>query len=311
MTGYRSTAAMAGLAALWAWSSPVALACFACGGNAGDFTALSIITWQMESLHSALTSQMQLAQDGLSQGSLNGALASILGLGFLYGGLHALGPGHGKIALGAHAAAAGESWRNYAAASAIASVGHVASAGLAVTLVLAVFQGVLSEAEMMQRVTLAVSGLGLLIVGAMLLITGGHLHLHWGAWRHQRLSPVTHSHVHDVTLGHDHGPAHSHSAAPSKGLLAVALASAMTPCTSSMLVLMYGVAHGYVWLAMIVVACIAAGQAIIQTGVAFAGLSLRRMIVASFGGVVLRSVAAASGIMIFVVGLAALHASIS
>lgn len=303
-TASRMAAGLAALGVVWAWSAQSAYACFACSGNAGDFTAMGIITWQMQALHTSLTSQMAEAQRGLAEGSLNGALLGMLGIGFLYGGLHALGPGHGKIALGAHAAASGEGWRGYAVASLIASFGHVVSAGLAVAVVLLIFQGVLSDADTMRRVITAVAGFGLALVGAMLLITGGHLH--FGRHTHAVMGAHDHSHAH----GHVH--THPHDAArPSASLLAVALASAMVPCSSSMLVLMYGAANGFILLGLIVVLFIALGQAVTQTGAAFAGLGLRGLFAASFGQGVLRTVSAAAGVLIFVVGVAAIHSAFS
>jgi ABC-type nickel/cobalt efflux system permease component RcnA len=303
-TGYRNAAAAAALALVWAWSGNAAQACFSCSGNAGDFTALSIITWQMQALHTTLTSQMAAAHQGLAQGQINGALAGILGFGFLYGGLHALGPGHGKLALGAHAAASGEGWRGYAVASLIASFGHVISAALAVAAVLFIFNGVLSDVDTMRRMITAVAGGGLALVGALLLITGGHLH--FGRHTHGVVLHAGHDHSHDHA--HSHGHAH---AAPSASLMTIALASAMVPCSSSMLVLMYGAANGFILLGLVVVLFIALGQAIIQTGAAFAGLGLRGLFVESFGAGVLRIVSMAAGAAILIVGIAALHSAIS
>lgn len=303
-TASRILAVLASVPLFWVWSAQTAQACFACSGNAGDFTAMGIITWQMQALHTSLTSQMAAAQQGLAAGSLNGALLSALGIGFLYGGLHALGPGHGKIALGAHAAASGEGWRGYAIASLLASFGHVVSAALAVGAVLLVFQGVLSDADTMRRVITAVAGIGLALVGAMLLITGGHLHF----GRHTHATVGAHDHAHDE----GHSPAHPHNqSGPSRSLMAVALASALVPCTSSMLVLMYGAANGLLLLGVVVVSFIALGQAVTQTGAAFAGLGLRSLFVASFGQSVLRTVSAAAGVLILVVGVAAIHSAFS
>lgn len=302
-TGYRIPAALGGLALASVWSAQTAHACFACSGNAGDFTAMGIVTWQMEALHTSLTSQMAEAQRGLAQGQLNGALAGMFGLGFLYGGLHALGPGHGKLALGAHAAASGEGWRGYAVASLAASFGHVISAALAVGVVLLIFQGVLSDADTMRRVITAVAGLGLALVGGMLLVTGGHLH--FGRHTHGVAFPGGHDHAgHHAEHGHDH-------ARPSAGLMTIALASALVPCSSSMLVLMYGAANGFVVLGLFVVLFIALGQAIVQTGAAFAGLGLRSLFVESFGAGVLRIVSMAAGATILIVGVAALHSAVS
>jgi nickel/cobalt transporter (NicO) family protein len=305
-TGYRIFAIAAAAGLLWVWSAQTAWACFACSGNAGDFTAMGIITWQMQSLHASLTSQMAEAQRGLAQGSLNGALIGMLGIGFLYGGLHAMGPGHGKVALGAHAAASGEGWRGYAVASMVASFGHVISAALAVGAVLLIFDGILSDADTMRRVITAVAGFGLALVGAVLLITGGHLH--FGRHTHGVVLPNAPAHDHGHDHAHDHGHFH---AAPSAGLMTIALASAMVPCSSSMLVLMYGAANGFIVLGLIVVTFIAMGQAIVQTGAAFAGLGLRSLFITSFGGGVVRIISMAAGALILIVGLAAVHSAVS
>jgi ABC-type nickel/cobalt efflux system permease component RcnA len=234
------------------------------------------------------------------------------GIGFLYGGLHALGPGHGKIALGAHAAATGEGWRGYAVASLVASFGHVLSAALTVGAVLLIFQGVLSDADTLRRVITAVAGFGLALAGAMLLITGGHLH--FGRHAHAVAAAPAHgppqAHAHDLGHAHRHG-AHTHDVRPSAGLMTIALASAMVPCSSSILVLMYGAANGFFLLGLIVVLFIGLGQALTQTGAAFAGLGLRSLFAASFGAGILRTVSAAAGVSILIVGIAALHSAVS
>jgi ABC-type nickel/cobalt efflux system permease component RcnA len=93
--------------------------------------------------------------------------------------------------------------------------------------------------------------------------------------------------------------------------MAVALASALVPCSSSMLVLMYGAANGFLILGLAVVLFIALGQAATQTGAAFAGLGLRNLFVASFGPGIVRIVAAAAGVAILAAGAAAIHSAFS
>jgi ABC-type nickel/cobalt efflux system permease component RcnA len=176
------------------------------------------------------------------------------------------------------------------------------SAALAVAIVLSIFQGVLSDADTMRRVIAGVAGLGLALVGAMLLITGGHLHF----GRHTHAIAGAHDHAHSHAHHHDHD-----HAKPSASLMAVALASAMVPCSSSMLVLMYGAANGFVILGLFVVLFIALGQAVVQTGSAFAGLGLRSLFVASFGQSIVRTISAAAGVLILVVGVAAIHSAFS
>lgn len=271
-------------------------ACFACSGNGGDFTAMGLIAWQMDALHASVAQSMAEAQAGLARGEISGALIGLIGLGFLYGGVHALGPGHGKLALGAHAAASGEGWRAYALASLAASGGHVFSAVLTAGAILLVFQGAIADADTLRRILTAVAGVGLAVVGSLLLFAGHSPH--FGG----------HDHSHHAE---EHDASKPRNAVPSRSLLAVAFASALVPCSSSLVVLLYGAAHGAIALALAVTAFIALGQASVQTGAAFAGLTLRRAFALSFGGTALRVLAGAAGAAILIVGIAALHSALS
>lgn len=177
------------------------------------------------------------------------AALSLIGLGFVYGVLHALGPGHGKAVVGAYALANGRQIRRAVALSFAAALVQALSA---IALVAAAFLMIEGGARWATRTAdrylepasyAAVALVGLWLVGraGVALVR---------AWRAAR-SAAHHHHHHDHHHDHDHhhgdgcGCGHAHLPTPAQaeaadgwGRIAVlALAIGLRPCTGAILVL--------------------------------------------------------------------------
>jgi nickel/cobalt exporter len=176
-----------------------------------------------------------------------GALWTLWGLCFLYGVLHAAGPGHGKVVVGAYGLGRRVPWAR------LAGLALAASLGQAVTAVALVGAGVLllgwGREEMAAAADGALAALSAVLVGAL------------GVWllaapaQALRAAPVRHdptfvpaldegldrgAHAVCASCGHAHGPSlHEVEAAGTlREMLALVVAVAARPCTGALFLLL-------------------------------------------------------------------------
>lgn len=187
-----------------------------------------------------------------------GAIWSLWGLCFLYGVLHAAGPGHGKVVVGAYGLGRRVPWLR------LAGLALAASLGQAVTAVALVGAGVLllgwGREEMTAAADGALAALSAVLVGALGL---------WLVWRGARRllapappappAPVRHDPTFVPALdggldggldglapevcascGHAHGPSLNqvHAAGTAREMLALVIAVAARPCTGALFLLL-------------------------------------------------------------------------
>lgn len=215
-----------------------------------------------------------------------GALAVLTGLCFGYGVAHAIGPGHGKIVLGAYALGHRISARRLILVSLAASL---AQAGAAIALV---YAGVLvfswSREQMTGMAEQSLTAASYLMIGAIGLYV---------AWRSLRLlarslrnpsaaagGQALHDHGHPHQ-GHDHGNGCDHAHGPSldemaklntwrDGLLLVA-GVAIRPCSGALLVLLLCWRIGNNMAGILGALAMGLGTAVITIIVALLALSMR------------------------------------
>ena len=233
--------------------------------------------------------QQQRSAQNLMAGALRalragepGAVASLMGLCFAYGVAHAVGPGHGKVIIGAYGFGAQVPFARLAGLSVAASV---AQAGTAVALV---WGGItlldlgrealtdLSEVAMAQISTAMIALVGL-----------------WLAWRGARMLRAEaarhhhdhHHHHHDgCGCGHAHGPTPAQVARTRTlrdGLLVVA-GIAARPCTGALFLLILTWRMGIFGIGMLGTLAMGLGTALVTVAVAGLAVWARRGSVALF-----------------------------
>ncbi|MBV6657143.1 MAG: nickel transporter [Devosiaceae bacterium] len=198
-----------------------------------------------------------------------GGLWALLGLSFLYGVVHAAGPGHGKVVIGSYMLASGETARRGAMLAVMAAALQATVAVVAVGLLAGVFglsQQVLTSATItLER-----------FAYALIVLMGLYLLARFVRRRLKRPEPepvaaslsaaVNHGHSHDHHTDHhqthdhhDHGSdcgcdhAHMPDAEAVSGAqgwpqtLALVVGAGMRPCTGALLVLVLALSQGLFW----------------------------------------------------------------
>ncbi|MDQ2083040.1 nickel/cobalt transporter [Xanthobacteraceae bacterium Astr-EGSB] len=211
------------------------------------------------------------------------AVWTLVGISFLYGILHAAGPGHGKAVISSYMVANEETWRrgvvlSFASAFLQAAVA-VAVVGIAAGLLQATARTMNAAVWWIEVVSYGLIAL----MGARLTFVKGrgflhalrqrrqgaaegagagageaaHVHDHscahhhdHGSHSHGAPSHAHHDdHHHDGHCGHSHGPEPADLAGPGgwrRGLTAI-IAVGLRPCSGAILVLVFALAQGLFW----------------------------------------------------------------
>jgi len=215
----------------------------------------------------------------------NSFAAFFLGLGvaFLYGMLHALGPGHGKFVIMSY----------FMGREVYVLRGLVMAVQMAVVHVIAAVV-IVWVADILLKTSL---GIGLADVpgiraGSFLIIAAIGVYMLYQAVRGSRGHTHTHNHTHDHNHhhhhhGHSHDHTHGASHATEGGL--VALAVGMVPCPGAVLVMLYAIANDMIYPGFLLVAAMSAGIGLTIAILGVATILLRqfatRFIENSGGGV--------------------------
>lgn len=185
-------------------------------------------------------------------------LAALLGGAFLYGVLHAIGPGHGKAVIAAYALADRATLRRGLLATAIASLAQGVSA-IALVGLLALILG-LGRGEI-ERWALQVELGATALIALFGLAKAG-------------LAAAGHQHDHSHGNGHHHDHDHAHSHTP-RSLWAIALAVGIRPCTGAIVLLLFCLTQGLFIVGMLGTLAMSAGTAITVGLVAVAAVYAR------------------------------------
>jgi nickel/cobalt transporter (NicO) family protein len=201
----------------------------------------AMITFQRES-NRLIAQHMRAVRDGESLTPVLIAAA----LAFLYGVVHALGPGHGKLVVVSYFLAREARIGRGLLMGLQIAVFHVISAMIVVALADFLLRRALGgpPAEVAE-VRLASYGL-ILLIGALMLVQ---------AVRRSRLRKAGQA-VDDACCGH----VHPGKSGREQG--ALSLGVGLVPCTGSMLILLYAMANDILLAGMVLVSAIAAGMAI-------------------------------------------------
>jgi ABC-type nickel/cobalt efflux system permease component RcnA len=195
--------------------------------------------------------EMRRAVRALRGGESWAPLAGLIGGAFVYGVLHAIGPGHGKAVIAAYTVADRATLRRGLTATAIASLAQGVSAIALVGLLAVVLGFGRGEIEQWARhvelaATAAIALFGLAKAG---LAAAGHQHDHG------------HGHDHGHAHRHDQGHEHPHHAPP-RSLWTIALAVGIRPCTGAIVLLLFCLTQGLFMAGMLGTLAMSAGTAI-------------------------------------------------
>ncbi|HYE00958.1 MAG TPA: ABC transporter [Alphaproteobacteria bacterium] len=221
-------------------------------GPLGDLVAW--INGLQRSLHRGLTVDAGAVRDG---GGL-AAIASLIGLSFVYGVVHAAGPGHGKAVVSSYFLGRDARWSRGAAAAGLVAGVQALTGILAVGLLAALFG--FRQVEVMRHATLLETvSFGLIVALGLVMV--------WGALTGREIH--LHSHAHDRAHG---------GAGDWRGLFGMALAVGIRPCTGGLLVLLFCLANGIFLVGVAANLAMGLGVAISLCLIGFAGIGARRAV---------------------------------
>ena len=252
----------------------------------GDGSGIALIdsTWHaLIEFQRQVNAGVAIHMRALETGNSFAAFFLGLSVAFLYGMLHALGPGHGKFVIMSY----------FMGREVYVLRGLVMAAQMAVVHVIAAVV-IVWVADILLKTSL---GIGLADVpgiraGSFLIIAAIGVYMLYQAIRGSRGHTHTHTHTHDHNHhhhhhGHSHDHPHSASHATEGGL--VALAVGMVPCPGAVLVMLYAIANDMIYPGFLLVAAMSAGIGLTIAILGVATILLRqfatRFIENSGGGV--------------------------
>jgi nickel/cobalt transporter (NicO) family protein len=268
------------------------------------------------------------------------AVWALLGVSFLYGVFHALGPGHGKAVISSYLVANNETWRRGVALSFASAL---LQAAVAVALV-GIAAGLLGATAKAMGQTVGwielISYTLIMLLGARLLWSKGRafaaavrvwkpapvpmqvisagapahaLHDHHAHHAHHDHHHHAHDHAHhdhSACCGHSHGPEPSMLAGAGgwkRGLTAI-FAVGLRPCSGAVLLLVFALAQGLFWAGVAGTFAMGLGTAIAVAAIATIAVGAKglagRLAAGNAGGgaVIMRGVEVAAAAIVFAFG---------
>jgi ABC-type nickel/cobalt efflux system permease component RcnA len=208
------------------------------------------------------------------------AMALILGLAFLYGVLHAVGPGHGKAVVASYFVANHSRWTSGIVMGSVISLIQGASAIVLVGLLAIVLQwrqfDVLNRSTLVEFVSYGlIAALGLVMFYRA--VTGkGCAHDHGPAHPHE------HEH-------HDHVPIVYAATSATALDMRLIVATGLTPCASAIIILLFALANQSLGVGIAAVASLAIGMAITVSTIGVASILGRRALLSVLDSVGVQS----------------------
>jgi ABC-type nickel/cobalt efflux system permease component RcnA len=202
-------------------------------------------------------------------GESSSALLIGIGLAFLYGVVHALGPGHGKLVVVSYFLSREARVGRGLLMGLQIALFHVLSAMIVVALADLVLRRAFGGAPA------EVAGVRLFSYGLIALI-GGVMLVQAIRRSRQRRAGIEADGCCGVHAGaHDHGGRDTREQAQQGAL---SLGVGLVPCTGAVLILLYAVANDILFAGMLLVAAIAAGMAMTMGGLGILSVVARRMV---------------------------------
>ncbi len=185
-----------------------------------------------------------------------------LAIAFLWGGLHALSPGHGKTIVGAYLVGSRSNAQHALFLGLIMTITHTAGIFALGLVTLGTSQFILTEQlypwlSVISGVLVTVIGLNLFISRLQgTQVSHSHDHVH------------SHEHSHDLHHHHEHSHLPPHGASMKwSSLLALGISGGLLPCPSALVVLLSAIAMGRIGFGLALVSAFSLGLAAVLTGI--------------------------------------------
>lgn len=264
----------------------------------GRFGALlSRITQAQQKMQRQLASTIK----GLKSGNAWGAGLWLAGLSFVYGILHAAGPGHGKAIISSYVLANRETVRRGVLISFLAAAVQGLMAVVLVGVLIIALKGTGFQVNAWVRQLETASYALVFLVGLSLLVST--LLRLWRRRSEAGEGHALHDHHHHHSHDHDHGaqdPDHAHEHCEACGhiadardiaqpmtwrkILAVVVSVGIRPCSGAVLVLVFALAQGLFWAGVASTFAMALGTAITVSVLASMAIGSRKLALAVGGG---------------------------
>jgi ABC-type nickel/cobalt efflux system permease component RcnA len=277
-----------------------------------EFSLMSEIIYQVEKVHSSMMQALAGAEAAAQAGHISQAALMPLALGFSYGALHALGPGHGKLVVAGYFAGRPAPAREALRMAGEIATLHVGSAAVIAILAAILLGGVIDAsgpAFMAVRLVsyglIAAAGALMVYRAAALWLAPRGIALPWPGTL--QAAACSCSHVH--TDHHHHNETHeAHSVAePTSGSLRergmLSLAVGAVPCTGALITVLFAIASGAWLLGLLAVAAISLGMGVTLAGVGLFTIWTRGSIEPG-ASTTLSGLSAAGGVLVMCVGAA-------
>ncbi len=272
-----------------------------------------LFAWVLDKQQSLQRTLAMSVKSLKSEHPVAGAL-TLAGLSFLYGILHAIGPGHGKTIISSYVVANEETVRRGVIISFIASAVQALTAVALVSVLLFGLSASGLTINYWSNQLESVSYALIALVGLYLL--AGHVTRLWRKWR--RAPAAHHGHADDGHHAHDHGHDHAHhhhqhddhrhhshhghdhapgeacdhivdarklaGAVSWRKMMAVVFSVGVRPCTGAILVLVFAVTQGLFWAGVAATFAMALGTAITVAALAVFALGSRELALKLGGG---------------------------
>ncbi|HEY7990015.1 MAG TPA: hypothetical protein VID77_01385 [Stellaceae bacterium] len=220
------------------------------------------VAWLAETQHRLNEAIADAFHDTESGGS-RGALALVMALAFLYGAIHAVGPGHGKSVVASYFVAHRAHWTGGVLMGSLISLTQGISAVVLVG-ILALVLGA-KQVEILERGTVVAFVSYALIVAL-------------GVWMFFRAA-TGRLHAHDDGDDHAHGH-HDHRGHAHRLDARLILATGLTPCASAIIIMLFALANGAFGLGVAAVAVLTLGMAVTISTIGVAMVLGRRALLA-------------------------------
>ena len=239
-----------------------------------NFSIWNVIQYELARLSNTTTTYMVEGMEAIRNGQSITPVFWAIGLGFAYGVLHALGPGHGKMVVTGYFLGRDASIRNGIVMGAQVAAIHVFSAILIVGLADLILSAVLdTQSEAFRYVRLgsygAIAGIGLYLLYRSVLVF-----LARKGWVNSELAMPEHNCSSGCSHNHQHNHQKMGLAARSQGFVSMVVGA--VPCTGAMLVMLFALSQNMVVLGIAVTVAISVGMAMTISFLGIGAILIRR-----------------------------------